>query len=230
MGDDSEGLSQRQTVRALMPEIYLMRRKDYSYAQITTLMVACGIKLQPSTLRSYFNEFFVEYESECIRRFDEQILLQEEVKKKTRGADMSQISARVAAIRARQNKQVSSIIDAVFGIGGGDSGQVVSGAGAEAMERPVEIQKKTAHTGDNAVPAAATPPGVMGLLDRVEGVAAGGVGDVSAGRAKKEKVVFDSGSDPVVPDLSKPAVVDNAAAAADPPSSDVRGVELRVSP
>jgi len=43
----------------MLPELYVLRDKGCSFEQITTLLNRCGLKLQPSTVKNYYNEMLV---------------------------------------------------------------------------------------------------------------------------------------------------------------------------
>lgn len=48
--------SQRQAFEKLMPQIYLIRNKGYSYTQIANTLAEIGFKIKPSTVRNYYQE------------------------------------------------------------------------------------------------------------------------------------------------------------------------------
>jgi len=220
--------SQRQTVRDLMPEIFMMKKAGYSFQQVATLMNENGFDLQPSTLRSYFGIFMQEHQDNFVNEMADQVLILEEMKKETRGTEISQIARKAAAIRAKQKENAAATADAVLGgLGGGVSGRAGSGsgAGAGALESPVGMREPPAYAvGEGAkkqeVPAAAPPgnlgagsaqsaapasaPSGSGLLDGVDGVPAGAGSDVSAGHVKTAggSRELQGEGDPVVPVLS----------------------------
>ena len=109
--------SQRQTVKALLPEIYMLRNKGYSFSQITDFMNSSikKFQLQTSTVRSYFTEMLVGRVDECIARMNEQMLMLSEVNKINKGAENSRIAAKAASILERQRSLANKKVDEVFG-------------------------------------------------------------------------------------------------------------------
>ena len=110
--------SQRQTVKALLPEIYMLRNKGYSFKQITTFMNSSikDFQLQTSTVRSYFTEMLVGRVDECIARLNEQMIVLSEVDKINKGSEISLIAAKAAAIREKQRSISSKKVEVVFGL------------------------------------------------------------------------------------------------------------------
>lgn len=110
----------RQSVKALIPEIFVLRNQGFSWPQLASLLKeACNIDLLPSTVRSYFNEMLIDRQEECTRRMNEQVLLLAEIKKETEGAKLPGIANKVMAIMERQRK-ISCIeerMETVFGHG-----------------------------------------------------------------------------------------------------------------
>lgn len=192
--------TQRQAFSALMPELYMLRRKGFTFQQITALMVECGFRLQVSTVRNYFSEMLHDRQEECVRRFDEQMVVLAEIHKVTKGAEVSSIAGKVAAITARQQGRTNTRVEAVFG-GGANAPRVVDtmdvvapGADAPGGRLP---EKQSALRADPPSPASAGEDDVdsgFGLAVRV----ASDVPVVS----KIGNAFFDGPGDPVVPDLS----------------------------
>lgn len=111
-----EDMTQRQAFAAYMPEIYVLRNKGCSFAQITTLLSECGFKLQPSTVRIYYSELLADRLDECQRRMNEQILLMNEVRKETNVVNSASISAKLAEINNKQRKDAAQKIEKLFGV------------------------------------------------------------------------------------------------------------------
>ena len=108
--------SQRQTVKALLPEIYMLRDKGYSFKDIATFMNSSikNFQLQPSTVRIYFTEMLVGRVDVCIARLKDQMIVLSEVGKLTKGAEISMIAAKAAAIMEKRRAISSKKVDAVY--------------------------------------------------------------------------------------------------------------------
>lgn len=113
-----EDQTQRKAFESLMPYMYVLRNKGCSWAQLTKLLIDCGFALQPSTVRTYYAEMLATRQDICQERMNEQILLLAEIRKETKGADMSAISGRVATIMQQQRATAAPKLDALFGLGG----------------------------------------------------------------------------------------------------------------
>lgn len=111
-----EDMTQRQAFATYMPELYVLRNKGCSFAQITTLLVECGVNLQPSTVRSYYSEMLADRLDECQRRMNEQILLLAEVRKDTAGVNPTTVSEKLAEIDDRQEAFAAERIERLFGV------------------------------------------------------------------------------------------------------------------
>lgn len=57
-----DSLTQRQAMEMFMPDLYILRHKGYSFAQMTALLGDCGFILQLSSVRLYYNRFLAEHE------------------------------------------------------------------------------------------------------------------------------------------------------------------------
>lgn len=106
--------TQRQLFGALMPELFVLRKKGCSFAQLTLLLNQSGFKLQPATVRTYYNELLASKMELCEGRMDEQLVVLAKVQEITRGTEISTIAAKVAAIKESQRAAVASRVDAVF--------------------------------------------------------------------------------------------------------------------
>lgn len=108
--------TQRQAISALMPELYMLRNKGFTFQQITSLLGQCGFRLQPSTVRIYFNEMLVDRQDECIRRMNDQMIILAEIKKETEGVEFSMIAGKASAIIEMQRGRADSKVDEVFNV------------------------------------------------------------------------------------------------------------------
>ncbi|MBG6078232.1 hypothetical protein [Polaromonas sp. CG_9.11] len=107
--------TQRKAFESLMPHLYILRNKGCSWAQLTSLLADAGLVYQTSTVRTYYSEMLATRQDICQRQMNEHILLMAEIRKQTKGVDLAAMSSRVSAILEKQQVQVSSKLDAVFG-------------------------------------------------------------------------------------------------------------------
>jgi hypothetical protein len=110
-----EGQSQRRAFEKLMPHLYVLRQKGYSFPQLAKLLGDVGIKLQPSTVRAYYHEMLAERMDICQARMNEQIALMAAIRAETQGADVSTISGRVTAYLDRLKSAATSKVNALLG-------------------------------------------------------------------------------------------------------------------
>ena len=89
---------QRAAFERLMPRLYILKEKGFSILQITELLNQSGFKLQPATVRIYYNELLAKRMDQCQSLMSEQILLLAEVRKETQGASLEVTCARCFAI------------------------------------------------------------------------------------------------------------------------------------
>ena len=112
-----EDQTQRKAFETLMPYMYVLRNKGASWEQLTKILKDCGFNLQTSTVRSYYSELLASRLDICQGRMNDQILLMAEVRKETKGTDVSAIAGRVAAIMEQQKTLADPKIDSIFGLG-----------------------------------------------------------------------------------------------------------------
>jgi len=72
---DPSEFTQRQFFKTIMPELFVLRRKGFSFKEITTLLINCGLKLQPSTVREYYTDFQQECQEACDARIEANLKL-----------------------------------------------------------------------------------------------------------------------------------------------------------
>ncbi len=112
-------LSQRQAFKSLLPDIYMLRNKGYSFIQIVKLLSeCCGFTIQPSTARGYFNEMLVGREDECLRRLNESIMVLAEQQKAAKDGSMSSLASKVAAVRDAERRRSEARVDKALGLSG----------------------------------------------------------------------------------------------------------------
>lgn len=169
--------SQRQSVAALMPELYTLRNKGFSWPQLSELLKECNIRLLPSTVRTYYAEMLESRMDECQRRFNEHMVVLAEVRKATRSGETASLVERTSAILEQQKRRSAVVtgerIDALFG-----GGQVIEHGGAAEPSRkkmaPASPGETPASAGEFGLAVAATAPviakggGVMAFLDDSE--------------------------------------------------------------
>jgi hypothetical protein len=83
-----EDQTQRRFFGELMPQIYVLRRKNWSWPQITDVLINCGFKLATSTTKGYFYEFLAERMDACQEKMTEQILVMADVRGEIRSQSM----------------------------------------------------------------------------------------------------------------------------------------------
>lgn len=57
-----DSLTQRKAFAVFMPDLYVLRHKGYSFAQITSLLNECDLSLKPASVRLYYNQFLEAHE------------------------------------------------------------------------------------------------------------------------------------------------------------------------
>jgi hypothetical protein len=57
----------RAVFRVLMPRLYVMRKNGLSYSRIAKILRQSGLPLSLTAVRTYYCEFLVEMESECVQ-------------------------------------------------------------------------------------------------------------------------------------------------------------------
>lgn len=150
--------TQKRAFRALMPEIYLLRKRDYSFAQIVEMLAeCCGFTIQPSTARGYFNEMILEKEAECLKRFDESVMVLAEYEKQTKSDSMKAFASQVINKREVERSrsryaQKSDILQ-----GAADISEVSQATTAVATSATAQIASGVA---EPEKAAAAPPPSV----------------------------------------------------------------------
>jgi len=131
-------LSQRQAFKRLVPYLYVLRNKGCSWSQLTQLVNDCGFDLQPASVRTYYGEMLSERQDQCQERMNDQILLLAEVRKVTKGAEVSDMTERAVAIMEKHKAAAASKIDTLLG---GSSATSVAQASAETVT-PVLTENK----------------------------------------------------------------------------------------
>jgi hypothetical protein len=151
-------LSQRQAFKALLPDIYMLRNKGYSFIQIVKLLSeCCSFTIQPSTARGYFNEMLVGREDECLRRLNESIMVLAEQQRAAKDGSMSSLASKVAAVREaeRRRSDATARVDKALGLSGQSSRD-----GERAQSEREVAGKAGTGTATTAEPReAASPPG-----------------------------------------------------------------------
>lgn len=110
-----EDQTQRQAFEKLMPHLYVLRNKGCSFLQLAKLLGEVGIRLQPSTVRSYFSEMLATRMDVCQAKMNEQIALMAAIRSETAGVDVAAISGRVNAYHERLQSAAAPKVDSLFG-------------------------------------------------------------------------------------------------------------------
>ncbi len=110
-----EDQTQRKAFESLMPYLYVLRNKGFSWNQLTDLLTQCGFRLQPSTVRSYYSEMLATRLDICQARMNEQLQVFEQIRTQTKGSDLSAITGRVSEFMTRQKSLAAPRVDAIFG-------------------------------------------------------------------------------------------------------------------
>ena len=77
---EPEDIRQRQAFEELLPDIYALRNKGFSWDQIASALHEVGFKLQSSTVRVYFTEMIGSRLDMCQKSMNEQILVMERIR------------------------------------------------------------------------------------------------------------------------------------------------------
>lgn len=83
---DDQG--QRQAFKEMIPNIFVMRSRQCSWQQITSLLKECGFKLEPTTVRNYYGEMVQDQLDRCEQMMNEHNLLEKEVNKQIKYVDV----------------------------------------------------------------------------------------------------------------------------------------------
>jgi len=134
-----QDMTQRQAMATYMPELYVLRNKGCSFAQLASLLVECGVNLQPSTVRIYYGEMLADRLDECQQRMNEQILLMAEVRKATVAVDPSIVSEKLAEINDRQRAFAAGKIERLFGV----QEHQITGLPQAAVHEPTKPERAT---------------------------------------------------------------------------------------
>lgn len=95
-----DDITQRQAFAAFMPDLFVLRSMDCSFSDLANLLRECGLKLQPSTIRTYYNEMLEDQMEACQKRLEEHRQLAAECRNEFRGQDISTIAEKLAELDA----------------------------------------------------------------------------------------------------------------------------------
>lgn len=110
-----EDQTQRQAFGQLMPQIYVLRSKGCSFRQLATLLVQCGLKLQPDTVRRYYGEMLADRMAACERQMGAQIEILAAVKRETQGIDLKSIAGMVDQTISQRKADASAKLASMMG-------------------------------------------------------------------------------------------------------------------
>lgn len=140
-----EDQTQRRAFEALMPWMYVLRNRGFSWAQLTSLLTECGFQLQPSTVRTYYSEMLASRLDICQARMNEQLALLEEIRQETRGAELPTIAGRVNSVLAEQRRRAESKVSALFGHLATAAPPLPSDQGGQPSNRPARPDLNRSH-------------------------------------------------------------------------------------
>lgn len=80
-----EDQAQRQAFEALLPHIIRLRERGFSFPQITTVLNDSGLHLQPSAVRTYYDEMIARMIDIGQQRMNEAICLLSEIRREISG-------------------------------------------------------------------------------------------------------------------------------------------------
>lgn len=115
--------SQRQTFKKLMPEIYALRKEGFSFQQLSELLNSFNVRLQPSTVRSYYEDMIKEQFEECEQRFSESVMLMAKIKSATQDAEIGKLTSMVADRQAEKEARVSTRVWNALGFAAKETNQ-----------------------------------------------------------------------------------------------------------
>lgn len=150
-------LSARQLINRLMPSLYTLRKKGFSFAQMTGVLNRAiggtGAQLQTATVKAYYNEFIVARLDECEQNLKAALEVTAEVEKITKAAPKELIAEAVGLKTAIGAKQPSA------------AGRLLNRPSAPAAETPlvnetgiVATQGRPIQALSPATPAEIAPP------------------------------------------------------------------------
>jgi len=192
---EPEDRTQRQAFHALMPDLYIIRNKGFSFAQITSMLVQIGFKLQLSSVRMYYYEMLKDSEIKCAERMNEQLLLMSEIRKETHGVVLNNVCQKVLTIANHQHSQSEdrARVADVLGIGPSANNPVML-----ARTPPPATAMPPTEPEQSATPLPEVEPigdyGLLGNNTRPDSVPATRISSASG--------FFDMPDDPIVPNLS----------------------------
>lgn len=108
---EPEEITQRKIFESLMPYVYILRNKGCSWNQITKLVVASGLNLQPSTIKGYYSKMLATRQDICQERMNEQRLVIAEIRKQSNMSGPSSVSAKVALAMQKRNSTELAALD-----------------------------------------------------------------------------------------------------------------------
>lgn len=213
--------TQRQLFAALMPELYALRHKGFSFRQIASLLNDSGCSLQPGTVRGYYNELIEGRMEECKKRFDEQMALlhnaQQMSQSKTQSKDVGHLAEKIIAMRQRNQELVDQRVKAVLSIPNlNDQSGDQASAPQSTSSNPRPAAKNEAPSAPKEQPSALGKAAEIGygLTDVSRETATGAAGNFFDG--------ISASADPQVPQAESPAPAVNTSSRAktkSPPNS-----------
>ena len=106
--------TQHQAFLKLMPYLFVLKKNGCTFLQLAKLLADLGFKLEPTTVKNYYNKALVTHMAACQLQLSGHLSLLENVRKQTKGTDMSSISDQVAKIMGQQRTHATSTVESFF--------------------------------------------------------------------------------------------------------------------
>lgn len=74
-----ENQTQRQAFRDLMPQLFVLRSKGVSFEELANLLRRCGLNLQTSGVRRYYEDMLPDCKESCQAQLEEHLKQQAEL-------------------------------------------------------------------------------------------------------------------------------------------------------
>ena len=78
--EPEEAISQRQFIKVLMPSLFVLRHKGFSFRELSKMLGELGIRLKEATLREYYSDFKSETKDACEKQLAKQLPIWERVR------------------------------------------------------------------------------------------------------------------------------------------------------
>lgn len=174
-------LSGRQLINRLMPSLYALRKKGFSFNQLTKVLndaIGGAAKLQVATVKAYYNEFILERQDDCEKNLQETLRVIKQVDELTTKAPKALVADAVQfsqALSASRGGLGNTVASRLLGDGPSTRAALTGGTGqTDVMPPPAAENKRRPPS------AAAESPPATGLTTQIEGRGAEAVNSRSA--------------------------------------------------